>query len=87
LAGQETAPEHVKNATIEAKLESTQEPITKEVTSRFSENSVDDQTQFAPSQGDASWDKTPILSSTSEHHQGNDTIGIVSHDGDLMARE
>ena len=37
-----------QNATIEAKLESTQAPVEKEVTSTFRENEVDDRSQSAP---------------------------------------
>jgi hypothetical protein len=61
-----------KNATIEAKPESTQDPSEKEVLSIRSGNCFDDQSQFAPAPGDSWRERIPILSCSAEQDREND---------------
>jgi len=75
-------PHKHENATIEAKLESTQDTAEMEVTLNYKNGDEYNRTQSIAVPKDPSWDKIPIVSLSSEHNQEHDRNGILSHDSD-----
>jgi hypothetical protein len=79
--------EECENATIEAKLESTQEPVIETVTSTFSNCEDDERSRSAAAQGDLSLDEILILAVSSDHSKDHKRNGSPSHEVDSNDRE
>jgi len=75
-------PHEHENATIEAKLESTQDKAEMEVTSIPDSYIDDDRTQSVAVPKDPSWDELPIVSLTPDHSRKTNRNGKLSHKGD-----